>query len=45
MTIKDAYDYYKENTDDDNANYYGDMVFVYTREYDPEKLLYGVRMD
>ena len=45
MTIKDAYDYYKENTDNDNANYYGDMVFVYTKEYDPERLLYGIRMD
>ena len=45
MTLEQAQDYFKKETTDDNANYYGDYVFVYTATKNPNYVLYGVRMD
>lgn len=45
MNIKEAQKYYKEQTDDDNANYYGNLCFVYTKSFDDDSILFGVRMD
>ena len=45
MSIKEVQQYYKENTTDDNANYYGEMCFVYTKDFADDQILFGVRMD
>ncbi len=45
MTLNEAQKYYKDNTDDDNANYYGDWIYVYTKSFEKNYLSFGVRMD
>ena len=45
MTVDQAQDYFKENTTQDNDNFYGDYAFVYTRKKNPKYVFVGVRMD
>ena len=45
MTLEEAKKYYKDNTDDDNANYYGDWIYIYTKSFEKNYLSFGVRMD
>ncbi len=45
MSIEDAYKYFKDNAEDDNANYYGNWVYVYTSKFNGKYLTFGVRMD
>ncbi len=45
MTLEQAQDYFKEQTTDDNANFYGDYVYVYTKKKNPKYIFVGIRMD
>ena len=45
MTLQQAQKYYKDNTEDDNANYYGNWIYVYTKVMNKSFIQFGVRMD
>jgi hypothetical protein len=45
MTLSEAQEHFKGKTEDDLANYYGDWIFVYTKEFNKKYLSFGVRMD
>ena len=45
MTLEDAQDFFGKNTTDDNANFYGNFVYVYSKKKNPKCIFYGVRMD
>ncbi len=51
MTKEEAFAFYKKQTDKDNINYWGSMVYVttkgnmWTSDNVPEAILFGVRMD
>lgn len=42
--IESAFFYYKERTEEGNSNYWGEMISIWTYEYDGY-ILYDVRMD
>jgi hypothetical protein len=46
MTLEQAQEFYKKNTEDDMANYWGGMLSVYTGIHMPKKYItFDVRMD
>ena len=46
MTLEQAKEYYKSNTEDGNIHYWGGMVFVLTSDMkDDAAIYYGIRTD
>ncbi len=45
MTLEQAQEYYKENTEEGNIHYWGGMVSVYTQDMPRKYIMFDVRMD
>ena len=44
-TSENVLKFYKDGTTDDNANYYGNFLCVYTNTEESDTIMIGVRMD
>ena len=45
MNMMEAQTFFKGHTEQGNANYYGNWFYIYTLSFNPEYLLFGIRMD
>lgn len=45
MTLEDAQNFFKDNTEEGNSNYWGEMISVYTKSMPKKYIMFDVRMD